>query len=111
MHFLDQLFFLHYPDKENIVFPLGIPDIDEQTRIIEKEIVDSRHRKPNLCKQDPALKSKVTYLNNQSRYSGENLDYNMVQALIYIYGKNIQVFKTRHDLSIVKDSCKQTKKG
>jgi len=95
-HLVDQLNYFDYPDKETILFTLGIPNIDEQVKIIEQNISNPNDRKLNLCKQNAKLKSKVDYFDGHSRYSGKTLDDMMVSCINAIYGKHVDGYIQKH---------------
>jgi hypothetical protein len=88
LHFVDYVNLKNISDKENILLPLGIPDITTQESIISKQI--KGNRPVNHCKTNKELEQSIKYYENHSRYSGTNLDSNMVMEMIDAYGKYVQ---------------------
>ena len=90
VYFADQVNILDIDpsEKQNVLATLGYPDIIEQQRIMDIH-VPKRHQPLNICNTKPELVSKLKYFGSFSRYSGKNLDFDMVSTMIRIYGGHV----------------------
>lgn len=85
LHFKDCMNLRPLAEKEDILFTLGMPDIETQERLISKNVPKEKQKK-NHCLDHRSLNDQVRYYGNKSRYSGTNLDKGMVNAMNGLYG-------------------------
>jgi hypothetical protein len=91
LHFTDYINLKQLDNREDLLLPLGIPDLETQEARITQKVKEQGKTPPeNNCKNNTKLKQTIKYYEGHSRYSGTQLDHNMAMEMQDAYGPYVQ---------------------